>query len=223
MWYYQFMKEIKPIYEKQTAKEEIANSIIHGITALLAVAGTVLLVVCSARQGNAPAVTAYSIYGASLILLFTMSTLAHSLTPVRAKNVFEILDHAFVFVLIAGTYTPIALLFVKGAAGWSLFGIAWGLAACGIVFKAFFTGKLEAIALIFYVVMGWLVVIGIPAIKNNAPGFLFWLVSGGVVYTAGAVFFAIKKIPWHHIIWHVFVSVGAALHFFGFLFHGIKL
>jgi len=215
------MKKQEPNYEIQSIGEEIANSIIHGISVLLAIAGTVLLVVFSAKAGKPAAVTAYSIYGASLILLFLMSTLEHSLVPVAAKNVFEILDHAFVFVLIAGTYTPISLIFLKGAAGWTLFGIAWGLATAGIIFKAFFTGRHQIISLAFYLLMGWIVVPAVPALLAQSRMFVMWLGIGGLLYTLGTVFFAFKRLPGHHVIWHVFVMLGACAHFFGFLFYGI--
>lgn len=205
---------------KPSTGEEIANSVTHGVGALLAVIALVLMVVLAVRHGDTWRVVSLSIFGATLILLYTSSTLYHALTHRKAKRVFQILDHSCIYLLIAGSYTPLTLVSLRGPWGWSLFGVIWGLAAVGVVFKAFFTSRFQALSVSLYLVMGWLVVVAAkPMMRDLPPGLLPWLVAGGLSYTLGVVFFALDKKPYFHAVWHLFVLGGSALHFFGMLFY----
>ena len=197
--------------------EEIANSVTHGVGALLAVAGLSVLVAFAAIRGTAWHVVACSIYGSTLVLLYTASTLYHSIPNARAKRTLRILDHSAIFLLIAGTYTPFTLVNLRGGWGWSLFGIVWGLAILGILLQ---TGKRRhpVVAVALYVAMGWAVVVAIRPLLHAIPrGGLALLVGGGLAYTIGIVFYASKRIPYAHSVWHGFVLLGSALHFFAIL------
>lgn len=196
-----------------TVGEEIANSITHGVGAALSVAGLVMMVVRAASSATGLHVVACSIFGASLVLLYLSSTLYHALTNGRAKRVFRVLDHASIYLLIAGTYTPFTLVTLHGAWGWTLFGIVWALAITGIVLKCFLTGKLHVLSTVVYVAMGWLAVIAIRPLLNALPwpGFL-WLLAGGLFYTLGVAFFAYRR-KYSHTIWHLFVLGGSLCHF----------
>ncbi len=207
-------------FDRQTLGEEIANAITHGIGALLSIAGLVLMVVFAALRGTAMHVVAVSIFGATLVLLYVASTIYHAITNVRAKRVLQILDHSAIYLLIAGTYTPFTLVSVGGAWGWTIFGIVWGLAAAGIVFKAFFTGRYEFVAVAMYLVMGWLIVIAIKPLWASLDIWgLAWLGMGGLSYSAGVLFYAWHRLPFAHSIWHLFVLGGSICHFFAVLFH----
>jgi hemolysin III len=207
-------------FDRQTLGEEIANAITHGVGALLSIAGLVLMVVFAALRGTAMHVVAVSIFGATLVLLYLASTIYHAITNERAKRVLQILDHSAIYLLIAGTYTPFTLVAVGGAFGWTVFGIVWGMAVAGIVFKAFFTGRYELVAVGMYLVMGWLVVFAIKPLWNAMdPWGLAWLGMGGLSYTAGVVFYAWHRLPFAHSIWHLFVMGGSICHFFAVLFH----
>lgn len=202
------------IYKKFfTLGEEIFNAVTHGVGAALAVAATVLLLIRSASIG-ALAVVSCAIYGASLIILYTMSTLYHALSARTAKAVMRIFDHCTIFVLIAGTYTPFCLILLDGAWGWSLFGAIWGLTALGITLNAINLEKYKVFSMIAYIAMGWCVLL-VAGKVIAALG--FWgttlLLSGGIAYTAGIGFFASKK-KYFHSIWHFFVLAGSILHFF---------
>ncbi len=199
-------------------REEIANAVTHGIGALLAIASLVLLVVFSAINGSAWHVTGFTIFGATLTILYTMSTLYHSLTGSRIKKLFRKFDHMSIFLLIAGTYTPFCLTVLRGWLGWVLFGIVWACAVGGIVLKAFHTGKHEFLSTILYIVMGWMVIFFIKPVYLYMSGIGFaFLMGGGVLYTLGAFFFVRDKIPYYHSIWHLFVLGGSILHFFAVL------
>jgi len=172
------VSEQLPVGDNQTIGEEIANSIIHGIGALLSIAGLVLMVVFSAIHGTAIHVVAVSIFGASLILLYSASTIYHAITNPRAKRVLQIIDHSSIFILIAGTYTPFTLVSIGGAQGWAIFGVVWGMAVLGVVFKAFFTGRYEFIAVTMYLIMGWLIVIAIKPLWNALDFWgIVWLIA----------------------------------------------
>lgn len=202
----------------QSLKEEIANAITHGVGACLSIAALVVLIVLASIHGNAWHVVSFSIFGSSLVILYTSSTLYHSLTNERAKRLFRKLDHISIFLLIAGTYTPFCLITLHGWIGWTLFGIVWACAVTGIVFKSISVGKLELLSTILYILMGWMVIIAIKPLYNNLPpnGFLF-LVLGGASYTLGAVFFMYDRIKYFHGIWHIFVLAGSVFHFFSVL------
>lgn len=205
----------------QSLGEEIANSITHGIGAALATAALTILVVFAAIKGDAWHVVSFSIYGASLVIMYLSSTLYHAFTNQKVKRYFRIMDHSSIFLLIAGTYTPITLLPLRGTGwGWTIFGIIWGLAVLGIFFKLFFIGKLEKLSVIFYILMGWLVVIAIkPMIEILPTGLLLWIAIGGLSYTLGIIFYAWQKLPYAHAIWHLFVLGGSISHFFGILLY----
>lgn len=197
-----------------TKGEEIANAVTHGIGTLLAISALVLLIVFSARYGNAWSVVSYAIYGTCLVLLYLFSTLYHSIPNKKAKTVLRIFDHASIYILIAGTYTPFALTILRNHGGWIIFGVVWGAAIIGITIKVFFTGKFEVISTIMYVVMGWLIVFYLKTIIQYLPTTgLVLLVVGGIVYTLGSVLFLFDKISYNHAIWHLFVIGGSTCHF----------
>lgn len=206
---------------KQTLGEEIANSITHGIGAALATAALTILVVFAALKGDAWRIVSFAIYGSSLVLMYTSSTLYHSITNKKAKRYFRIMDHSSIFVLIAGTYTPITLLALRGTGwGWTIFGLIWGMAILGILFKLMFYGKLEKLSVVFYILMGWLAVVAIkPMLANLPTGLLIWIAIGGLSYTLGIIFYSWTKLPYSHSIWHLFVLGGSISHFFGILLY----
>ncbi|MCF7809191.1 MAG: hemolysin III family protein [Candidatus Marinimicrobia bacterium] len=195
--------------------EEVANTITHAIGVGLSIAGLVLLVVRAALYGDIWQVVSFSIYGTSLILLYLASTLYHGIRSKRIKQIFRILDHSAIYLLIAGTYTPFVLVTLRGPWGWTLFGIIWGLAFLGITFKITLGTKYEFVSTAFYVAMGWVVIIAIkPLIAALPLTGLMWLVAGGLAYTGGVVFYVWEKLPFNHAIWHGFVLAGSLLHFF---------
>lgn len=196
-----------------TLREEIAHAVTHGIGAALCVAGLVLLVVAAAQRGDAWHVTSTAIYGATLVLLYTASTLYHGLTGERAKRVLQKFDHAAIFLLIAGTYTPFTLVTLRGPWGWSLFGVIWGLALIGVVFKFFYAGQRDILSTVLYIAMGWLALVAFkPLVAALPAGGLSWLVAGGVCYTVGALFYLWHRLPYHHAVWHVWVLGGSVCH-----------
>jgi hemolysin III len=208
----------------QSIGEEIANSITHGIGAALAIAGLVLLVVFSSLYGDVWRIVTFSIYGSTLIILYLASTLYHSFTNPKVKHFFKIMDHVSIYLLIAGTYTPIALTVMRGPWGWTLFGLIWGMAIAGIISKLFFVDKFEVLSVLFYIAMGWLVVIAIKPMMAMVPtGMIVWLVIGGLSYTFGIIFYALRKMPYHHTIWHLFVLGGSISHFMGIFFNLTKV
>lgn len=202
----------------ETQGEEIANAITHGIGALLGIAGLVLMVIFAAIYGTAWHIVGASIFGASLVVLYLSSTLYHGLTHPGAKYVFEVLDHAAIYILIAGTYTPFTLGPLRGPMGWTMFGIAWGLAILGIVFETLYHGRFRAFTTSLYLAMGWLVVFAIKPLFSamDAVG-IAWLVAGGVSYTAGVIFYYKKWFTFSHTVWHLFVMGGSICHFFAVL------
>jgi hemolysin III len=203
------------MYRNDTIGEEIASSLTHGIGAALSVAGLVFLVVLATRYGDVWQIVSFSIYGATLIILYLASTLYHSFRNQKVKKIFRIIDHSSIFLLIAGTYTPFLLVNLRGVLGWTLFGIIWALAGSGIVFKAFFIGRYGKISVFIYVLMGWLCVVAIRQMLANIPwGGIIGLTVGGVLYTAGIVFYARPKFRFSHAIWHLFVLGGSISHYF---------
>ncbi|GIO41779.1 PAQR family membrane homeostasis protein TrhA [Paenibacillus apis] len=201
-------------------REEVANAITHGIGALLSVAALVLLIVFSSIKGTAWHVVSFTIYGVSMLLLYTSSTLVHSFKEGKLKDLFEIFDHSSIYIYIAGTYTPFMLVAVRGPLGWSLFGIVWGIALFGVLFKAFFTKRFLFMSTIFYVVMGWLIVIAWGPLTAVIPSTgITLLVTGGIMYTLGTVFYVWRAFPYHHAVWHLFVLGGSVTHFFAILLY----
>jgi hemolysin III len=198
-----------------TAAEEIANSTTHGVGFLLGIAALALMAVFTALRGTVWHVVSCSVYGATLVLLYLSSTLYHSIPAPRAKRVFKVLDHASIYLLIAGTYTPFALVTLRQSWGWPLFGIIWGLAAAGIILKAFYAHRFRRTSTAVYIAMGWLIVAAIRSLYQNLPREAVWLlVMGGVFYTGGTVFYLRKNIRFFHSVWHLFVLAGSACHFF---------
>jgi hemolysin III len=200
--------------------EERTNIISHGIGFILSIVALVLLVVHAIRYGTVWHIVGFSIFGASLIILYAASTVYHSTKDPVLRNRLRVFDHASIYVLIAGTYTPFTLVTLKGPLGWSILGISWGMALTGIILKLFFTGKYKVISTLMYVFMGWIIIFAIKPVINNLPseGFL-WLVAGGMSYTVGAIIYSIKKIKFNHAIFHVFVLAGSACHFVTVFFY----
>lgn len=199
-------------------REEITNSITHGIAALLSIAALVLLIVFSSIHGNPWYIVSFTVYGSTLVILYTISTLYHSFPKGTTKNIFEILDHSSIFLLIAGTYTPFTLVSLRGPLGWTIFGIVWGLAAVGIAFKVFFVKRFVILSTLIYIVMGWMIVIAMKNLVAVLPKTsLLFLVVGGILYTTGTIFYIKRKLPYHHAIWHIFVVGGSVFHFFAIL------
>jgi hemolysin III len=202
--------------------EEVANAVTHGIGALLSIAALVIMVAFAVLVGDAWLVTSVSIYGATLILLYTSSTLYHATAVPAAKNVLQKIDHATIFLLIAGTYTPFLLVNLRGPWGWTLFGLVWGIALFGVIFEIGWTHKSRKISLALYLGMGWIILIAIgPMLEKVAPGGLVLLLLGGLSYTLGVVFYVRTSMAYHHAIWHLFVLLGSALHFFSIFFYVI--
>jgi hemolysin III len=198
--------------------EEIANAITHGIGLLLSIAGFVVLLVLAALRGTAWHIVACSIYGVTLICLYTASTLYHAVISPRVKRALRIFDHSAIYLLIAGTYTPFLLVSLRGPWGWSLFGVIWGLALAGILFKFWFVERFGILSTAVYIAMGWLVVIAAKPVITHVPSTaLIWLLAGGLAYTAGVIFYATKRIPYSHAIWHIFVLAGSICHYFAVL------
>ena len=194
-------------------REELANRLTHGLGAALSTAGLVLLVFFSSRQGDAWQVVSSAIFGTALVLLYTSSTLYHSFRNERLRQLLQKFDHAAIFLLIAGTYTPFSLVTLRGPWGWSLFGVVWGLAIAGVVLKFWFAGRFRLGSTLLYVGMGWLVMVAIKPLMAALPaGGLKLLVAGGFCYTGGAAFYLWKRLPFHHAIWHLFVLAGSACH-----------
>ncbi len=195
---------------------ELFNSITHLVGTVMAVVGTSVLITTAAFHGaGARQLVALSVYGAMMVVLFLSSTLYHSLTPGRAKQIFHVFDHCAIYLLIAGTYTPFTLVTLRGPWGWSLFAIVWALAAAGVAKDVFLHGRYRAVSVVLYMVMGWLVVVAFGPLKQALPmDGILWLVAGGIVYTAGVLFFALSKRVLHmHGVWHLCVLGGSMCHY----------
>lgn len=200
--------------------EEIANSITHGIGALLSIVALILLVIYSSIYGDTWHIVSFTIFGVTMFLLYISSTLVHGLREGKAKDLFEIFDHSAIYFFIAGTYTPYLFIIVKGWQGWTIFGFVWGLAILGTIFKCFFVKKYLYTSTFIYLLMGWsIVTVWKPIIQNLSSGGIILLVVGGLIYTFGSIFYIWRGFKYHHAVWHVFVLAGSACHFFGiFLF-----
>lgn len=202
--------------------EEVANAVTHGIGALLSIAALVIMVAFAVLDGDPWLITSVSIYGATLILLYTSSTLYHATAVPAAKTILQKIDHATIFLLIAGTYTPFLLVNLRDSWGWTLFGLVWGFALFGVVFEFGWTHKSRKISLALYLGMGWIILIAIgPMLDNVATGGLLLLLLGGLSYTLGVVFYVRTSMSYHHAIWHLFVLLGSVLHFFSVFFYVI--
>jgi hemolysin III len=198
----------------QSLGEEIANSVSHGIGLLVALAAFPVLLTSALNRGDLAGIVGASVFATTMVLLYLASTLFHALPPNRAKRVFQILDHSAIYLLIAGTYTPFTLGVLRGVWGWTLFGLVWALAVVGTVFKSLGGVRYTTFSTWVYLAMGWLVLIAIEPVLTLVPGWgLFWLLAGGIAYTAGAVFFMAERIRYFHFVWHLFVVMGTACHF----------
>ncbi len=203
--------------------EEKINILTHGLGLLLSIAALVLLVIHASTHGTARHIVSFTIFGASLILLYSASTLYHYSQKPDIRRKLNILDHASIYVLIAGTYTPFTLITLKGWLGWTIFGITWGIAIIGVFFKLFYTGRFDKISTIAYVAMGWIIIFAVkPLIENLPLNGLYWLLAGGIFYTIGAVLYSVKKIKFNHAIFHVFVLLGSFSHFMAIYFYVLK-
>lgn len=202
----------------QSLGEEIANSVSHGFGLSAAVAAFPVLVMAAQARGDTAGIVGASVFATTAVLLYLVSTLFHALPRCRAKRVFQILDHSAIYLLIAGTYTPFTLGVLRGDWGWTLFGLVWGMAIAGTVLKALGGVRYTTLSTWTYLAMGWLVVIAAKAVWTLMPGWgLFWLIAGGVAYTAGAVFFMAERIKYFHFVWHLFVVAGTTCHFIAVL------
>ncbi len=203
-----------------TPGEEIAHAVTHGIGILLSIAGLAVLVVFASLYGNAWHITTSSIYGATLILLYTASTLYHGIPHPSVKRVLRRIDHAAIFLLIAGTYTPFTLVNLRGGWGWTLFGLVWGFAILGVVLETALKRRVKWLSLTLYLGLGWLVLIAIePLLESVAAGGLILLLAGGLCYSLGVIFYVWKRLAYHHAVWHLFVMAGSVLHFFSIFFY----
>jgi hemolysin III len=199
--------------------EEIANSVTHGVGALLAAGGVVVLIVLAAARGTAWHVVGCAVFGASLLTLYLASTLYHAIPAPRARRVLRAVDHAGILFLIAGTYTPFTLVTLRGPWGWTLFGIVWGLAVLGMALQLL-APRRRALAVTLYLVMGWTVVVALrPLTARLAENGFLLLAAGGMAYTLGVVFYAWRRLPYHHALWHGFVILGSTAHFFAVLLY----
>jgi len=204
----------------QSVGEEIANAVSHGVGLLLSMIATLVLVMSAVQRGGAAGIVGASVFGATLVLAYLTSTLYHALPMNRAKRIFRTLDHGAIYLLIAGTYTPFTLGPLRGIWGWTLFCLVWGLAVVGIVFKAIGGLRHPKFSTCLYIAMGWLVIVAMEPLRLNLPlsGF-YWLLAGGVAYTAGVAFFAPKQLRYGHFVWHLFVIAGSACHFAAVLWY----
>lgn len=206
------------ISKPRLSSEELANSLTHGVGLTLSVAGFLVLVVLAAMRGSAWRIVGCVVYGITLICLYAASTLYHSTRSRRLKRILKVCDHSAIYLLIAGTYTPFLLVNLRRSWGWSLFGVIWGLAMAGILFKVWFVEHLSVLSTVVYILMGWLALLAIKPMLLAVPlGGILWLLAGGVLYTVGVVFFACKKVPYNHAIWHGFVLAGSTCHYFAVL------
>lgn len=202
--------------------EEIAHSVVHGLGIILSIVGLAVLVGYASMNGDSWHIVSSGIYGATLIVLYSASTLYHAVTHARVKQVLQRIDHAAIYLLIAGTYTPFALVSLRGPWGWTLFGVVWGVAMLGVVIESFHLKRLRRLSLGLYLGLGWVVVVAIkPMIDQVAPGGLWLLLIGGLFYSFGVIFYVWKKLTWHHVIWHLFVLAGSIFHFFAILLYVI--
>jgi hemolysin III len=203
--------------------EEVANAITHGLGAALSIAALAILATLAGKRGDIWHVVSLCIYGATMVFLYSASSLYHSVPAPRAKNIFRILDHSSIFLLIAGTYTPVTLVLMRGPWGWALFSVVWAMAIGGIVVKAFLWNKAKMFGYLgvsLYIAMGWLVIIAVKPMLEMLPlGMIAWLLAGGLFYTLGVPFYMWKRLPYHHAVWHLFVLGGSACHFLAILWY----
>ncbi len=198
----------------RVSREDLANSVTHGLGLLASLVAAPTLVAISAAEGTAWHVATSVVYGISLVGLYAVSTLHHAIVHPRAKRFFQVLDHCAIYLLIAGSYTPIMLVAVRGGVGWTLLTVVWTLAVAGIVFKAFFTGRFAGLSTAVYLLMGWLCLVAIQPLQRILPtASVAWLVAGGLAYTVGTLFYHARRLSYSHALWHLFVLAGSAFHY----------
>ncbi|MBD3223482.1 MAG: hemolysin III family protein [Caldithrix sp.] len=212
------MQDQNDLNKDYSIREEIFNSISHGMGVLLSIAGLAVLIVMAVSRGTVWHVIGFAVFGSTLIILYLFSTLYHSFRSPRLKNLFARLDHAAIFILIAGTYTPFTLTTLRGSLGWTIFAVIWTLAIFGVVLRSIYLRRFRKLSVVLYVGMGWLVVFALREIFIHLPlqSFIF-LLTGGLFYTIGVIFYAWRRLPFNHAIWHVFVLLGSIFHFFSVL------
>ncbi len=207
-----------------TAEEELANRLTHCVAAILSLIGLVVLVVAASRTGDPYRIVSSAIFCGALSLFYLISTLYHTIRSPKARDVFRVLDHAGIFLVIAASYTPFTLVSLRGGSGWTIFGVVWGLAITGAIFKSFMTHRLAFLAPVFYIGLGWLIVIDLEGLLTMVPARgVLWLVAGGLCYTVGILFYAINRIPHNHAIWHVFVIAGSFCHYLAVLWYVVPV
>ncbi len=212
-------KRLETGYRTLSLGEEIFNSITHGIGTLLSIAALVILIVFAAVRGNVWHIVSFTIFGSTLVLLYLSSTLYHSFTKQKVKNLFARFDHAAIFLLIAGTYTPFLLTALRGVLGWVLFGIIWGVAITGVVIRSIYLTRFRKLMVGLYLAMGWMFVVAIGPMLKNLPAIsIVFLFLGGIMYSIGVVFYIWRKLKYGHGIWHLFVLAGSIMHFFSVLY-----
>ena len=203
-------------FSSESLSERLFNTITHGIGSVLSIVALVLMVVYASYNSDAWSIVGVSIFGSTLILLYMSSTLYHAFSNGRVKQIFKTLDQSFIYLLIAGTYTPVLLITLRNTLGWTVFGLVWAMAIGGITHRIFFFDKLKKLSLISYILMGWLSLIVFKSLLNAAPAELVvWLLIGGAFYTGGIIFYSWEKLPFNHAIWHLFVLGGSFSHFMG--------
>ena len=203
-----------------TEEEELANRLTHLIAAILSLVGLVVLVVSASRTNDPYRIVSAATFGGALCIFYVISTLYHTFRQPRLRYLFRILDHAGIYLVIAGSYTPFTLVSLRESHGWILFFVVWTLAVAGMVFKSFMTHRLAFLAPVFYIALGWLIVVDLESLLTMVPANgVQWLLAGGIFYTVGIVFYAINRIPHHHAIWHVFVIAGSLCHYFAVLWY----
>jgi hemolysin III len=203
-------------FSSESLSERLFNTITHGIGSVLSIVALVLMVVYASYNSDAWSIVGVSIFGSTLILLYMSSTLYHAFSNGRVKQIFKTLDQSFIYLLIAGTYTPVLLITLRNTLGWTVFGLVWAMAIGGITHRIFFFDKFKKLSLISYIVMGWLSLIVFKSLLNAAPAELVvWLLIGGAFYTGGLIFYSWEKLPFNHAIWHLFVLGGSFSHFMG--------
>ena len=200
--------------------EETMHSVTHGIGTGLAIVGMTILVVLAVSNGDIYQIVSFSIFGSTLVLLYLASTLYHGFQNPRLKQIFKIFDHAAIYLLIAGTYTPFLLLALRGTTGWTLLVIVWGIALVGVIYKIFFIKRFHVLSVISYILLSWLCVFVFNQMLATIPiGGIIWLVVGGLFYMVGIIFYALQKIPYMHVVWHFFVLAGSICHYFAVLLY----
>lgn len=205
-------------------EEELANRLTHIIAAVLSLVGLVILMIAASRTGDPYRIVSSAIFCGTLSIFYIISSLYHTIRRPKVRYIFRILDHVGIYLVIAGSYTPFTLVSMREGHGWALFGVVWGLALAGAIFKSFMTHRLAFLAPVFYIALGWFIVVDLEGLLTLVPlKGVFWLLAGGLFYTVGIIFYAIDRIPYNHAIWHVFVVAGSGCHYLSVLWYVVPL